>query len=567
MRTAAVVLALAMAAPAWAQAQGAAPRSTAQRRVDPLTASIQGRVTAADSGAPVRRAEVRAVAENGATRLATTDTEGRFVLRDLPASQFRLHVSKSGFVSVGYGQRRPFEAPAAITLAEGQQFAANFALPRGGAIAGRVIDEAGEPLANVRVQALRPRMQEGVRRLLPSGPVDISDDTGAFRLYGLAPGEYLVSAAPPRRDTPLPMGMPLVAPALPRAPTTPSITYHPGTPSFQEALRVAVPAGGEVRADIQIGSVRAASVSGVVLTSNGSPASDATITLSSDVVAMGFSALNPGAPPLMVSGHAAPDGTFTLPAVPPGPYSLRASTQEVSRAALMPTEMVAIPLVVTGSDMSGLTLVTAPPVTVEGGFVADAGVTRPLPARLGVSASAVHGGLSRMNMSGSGTFRIAGMNGPMHLQVTGLPEEWAVKSVLVNGVETVDKPFDPRGMQNADVRIVLTDRITEMIGRVDDGAPAGGDGGRQYDVVVFADDATKWTYPSRYVRTVRTDENGTFRMTALPGNERYLAVAVDYLEEGEGGDPEFLERIRNQATPFILGDAERRAVDLRLVRR
>ena len=38
------------------------------------------------------------------------------------------------------------------------------------------------------------------------------------------------------------------------------------------------------------------------------------------------------------------------------------------------------------------------------------------------------------------------------------------------------------------------------------------------------------------------------RIRALPPDDRYLAVAVDYLEEGEAGDPEFLEQIRASAT-------------------
>ncbi|MNC88369.1 hypothetical protein D3C83_41770 [compost metagenome] len=84
--------------------------------------------------------------------------------------------------------------------------------------------------------------------------------------------------------------------------------------------------------------------------------------------------------------------------------------------------------------------------------------------------------------------------------------------------------------------------------------------------MIFPDDATKWTYPSRYVRSVRTDEQGTFRITGLPP-ERYLAVAVDFAEDGEWTDAEFLERIRPEATSFSLADAERRTLELRLVRR
>ena len=76
--------------------------------IDPLTATISGRVTT-ETGGPIRRAEVRATSNGGLTRFATTDPEGRFVVRDLPAGAFTLHISKSGFVPLYFGQRRPFE--------------------------------------------------------------------------------------------------------------------------------------------------------------------------------------------------------------------------------------------------------------------------------------------------------------------------------------------------------------------------------------------------------------------------------------------------------------------------
>src|SRR5687767_16015865 len=90
------------AAVVWAQQ----PRRRVPVRVDPLTASIGGRVTS-NTGGPLRRAEVRAISEGGLTRLATTDTEGRYLVRDLPAGTFTLHVSKTGFVPLYFGQRRP----------------------------------------------------------------------------------------------------------------------------------------------------------------------------------------------------------------------------------------------------------------------------------------------------------------------------------------------------------------------------------------------------------------------------------------------------------------------------
>ena len=71
------------------------------------------------------------------------------------------------------------------------------ALPRGSVISGRVSDEFGEPVANAVVSAMRYGYAAGARRLMPApgqNSRDTTDDQGQFRLFGLPPGEYIVSA-------------------------------------------------------------------------------------------------------------------------------------------------------------------------------------------------------------------------------------------------------------------------------------------------------------------------------------------------------------------------------------
>jgi hypothetical protein len=68
-------------------------------------------------------------------------------------------------------------------------------------IAGRVTDELGEPLAGVRVQALRYQyLPNGRRQLTPVGMSGffgpVSNDLGEVRLYSLMPGTYVLSATP-----------------------------------------------------------------------------------------------------------------------------------------------------------------------------------------------------------------------------------------------------------------------------------------------------------------------------------------------------------------------------------
>ena len=69
------------------------------------------------------------------------------------------------------------------------------------------------------------------------------------------------------------------------------------------------------------------------------------------------------------------------------------------------------------------------------------------------------------------------------------------------------------------------------------------------------------------LRTVAVDGNGQFRVSGLPADTRYLAVAVEALEDGEGGDPDFLRRMRDFAVTFDLTAGEERVIAVPLNRR
>jgi hypothetical protein len=543
-----------------------APRRNAQR-VDPMTASINGLVTAADTGAPVRGAEVRLSSRGSYNRLATTDGEGRFNLRDLPSGEYQLTVSRAGFTSLIFGQRRPLETPTPINLPEGQSFTANLALTRGGAIHGRVIDEFGEPVAGTRVQVLRSRMVRGQRRLQTMGPGDQTDDTGQFRVYGLPPGDYYVTASTGpadsvRRDPPI---------------------YYPGTPSFSEAQTINLVVGAEASADFQLQPIRTARLSGIVFNATGAPV-QAMVQLSSETVGIGPSFERAGDPrAFTLIADSGSDGRFTIENVPPGPYTLTANSSFVAgviagRQAGNPDagpvkamqeimergpETAFLPLVVTGDDISDIALTTRPGGSLSGTFVPDSGVVRALPQGLSAEVRPAGGGTGMSMMQGGkgNTFRVAGMSGPFYLNINGVPEGWAVSQITVDGTDVTDEAIDLKG-QSATARVVLTDRITTVTGLVQSPRDRSG-----FSVVVFPDDPTRWTYPTRYVRVARANDQGRFSIAGLPANERYFAVAIDYFEEGEEQDPQVLERLRARSMTFSLSEGEQRSVVLEPITR
>ena len=148
---------------------------------------------AADTGRPVKRARV-IVAGGGRPRAATTDEQGRFRITALPAGTYSITATKTGFVDGAFGQRRALRTGTPVELADGQQRAdVDLKLSRGGVITGRVLDEDGEPLARAMVSVLRQQYVRGEKQLTPAG-ADQSDDRGQFRVFGLPPGDYYVSA-------------------------------------------------------------------------------------------------------------------------------------------------------------------------------------------------------------------------------------------------------------------------------------------------------------------------------------------------------------------------------------
>ena len=314
------------------------------------TAVIRGRVLTADTGAPVRRAQVRAaLANNRDTRLVTTDEQGNFEFRDLAGGRWNVTASKAGFLTMRFGQRRSFEAGRPIEAADAEIMErVNFLLPRGSAINGRLLDEFGDPVARARVQALRYRLGQGTRRLTPIGLATQSDDRGAFRLYGLMPGEYYVSAVlrTPRVDDP--------DDATNYAPT-----YYPGTGSVTQAQPITLDIAAEVSISFALMPVRTARVSGRVLSSTGVPLSNGRVRL----MAPDSTGLRPA--DFGAGGRILSDGTFTLSNVAPGSYTLTALS-EVPRNAGPDSERGSAPIAVAGEDLTGVVVITSRGATLTG---------------------------------------------------------------------------------------------------------------------------------------------------------------------------------------------------------
>ena len=248
------------------------PRDTKQTVTG--TARLSGRVVAADANKALARAVVQLVtAGTDEPRWVWTDADGRWQISRVPAGRYTLLISKTGYVTLRYGQLRPFEPGKPIVVGDGQVLdRLDVALPKGAAIAGRISDEHGNPMAGVSVRAMRYRYADGQRRLTPvteglfsflTGDGAMTDDLGQYRLHGLSPGDYYVAVG-------------IGPPAIPEGQADDGVGYapsfYPGTTSLAQAERVTLRVGQDAQnISFAVAPIRFATVSGTVVNSSDQP--------------------------------------------------------------------------------------------------------------------------------------------------------------------------------------------------------------------------------------------------------------------------------------------------------
>ena len=521
------------------------------------TAVLKGVVVAADTGAPIRRAQVRATApDSGDNRMATTDEQGRFEIRELVGGRYNLTASKGGFVTLQYGQRRPSERGTAVDLPAGATIEKlTIGLPRGSVIAGRIVDEYGEPLTGAQVQVLRYAYVNGARQLRAAGQSDRTDDQGSFRVFGLSPGDYVVSASL-RDDRPgMRLGNPDDQPSSGYAPT-----YYPGTTGVADAQRVSLALGQELTG-ITFGLSLAplSRVRGRVLAPAGTEAGGLVMAVPAGGAPFGIGMGGTrGAP---VAG----DGSFELPGLAPGNYTLVVRPQgRRSDGGLAGST----PITVAGGDLDNVSIALMPTAVAAGRVEADTGAAGAFRAsQVRVSTVPAQpsapqlGGNAQTGVADDFTFEVRGVFEPSYLRVN-LPTGWNLKAVLLDGQDVTDVPlaFAP-GSRVSGLRVVLTQATTAVTGTVRDDR---GDVVLDSTVVVFPADETQWSFYSRFIRTARPDTTGTFTFSALAPSKDYRVLAVQGLEEGQALDPEFLASVRDRAERLSINDGETKTLDLRL---
>lgn len=154
---------------------------------------VSGRVTL--DGKTAAGVEVVLLTDGNERRLEVaktlTDAEGRFRLSVEHAGRYRVMPFAPAYVSPNAQN-----VARVVTVAPGDEIAdTDFALVPGGVITGQITAPDGRPAIAERI-TLTPVVEAGRERPMLNLPPAIleTDDRGVYRIFGLPPGRYLVSA-------------------------------------------------------------------------------------------------------------------------------------------------------------------------------------------------------------------------------------------------------------------------------------------------------------------------------------------------------------------------------------
>jgi len=561
MKPALLVLVGLIVAP-WAVASSAGVLSAAVQARNPMadpakstTCSVSGLVVKLEGSVPLASATVRlqSADDRTPTYSGVTDLSGHFEIKGIDPGRYHLRVIRNGYVSIEYGQRAPSDPYAILALRPGQDLKdLLFRLLPSTVIAGHIQNENGDPLPWVRVSALRASHFRG-KRTLSNEVTVVTNDLGEYRLFGLRPGRYFISATykPGQRLEP---GEEDEA-AMETGKSGYVPTYYPSSTDPAKAVSIVVKTGEEITSvDFLLEPTTVYSIRGHVhnfaLRRN---AASVILVLEPRSIGLGWSV------PVRQSLVNKPDGAFEIQNVLPGSYTLTAFWFDEGRRyqARQLVDIVNI-------DADGVQLTLLPGMDVRGQIIWDPKPSLdrdPLTVSVGPADSTFqYGAQARVAQNGAFSLRDAS-EGLYRLSTLGQSQDCYLKSIRYAGMEVSDDEFNVvRGTQ-ASLEVTISSRGGHVQGMVTnaDGLPAAG-----VWVALVPDSAHRNEF--HLFKQIISDQYGRYDIRGIaPGD--YKLFSWEQMEELYAWeDPEFLKPFETNGQSISLQEGEGRSIDLVAIR-
>lgn len=535
-------------------------------------AVVSGMVQKLVDSQPVKGASVQLLSldDHSRSQTITTDIGGRFELPGVSAGRYRLRVSHDGFLTQEYGARKPGEAGATLTLRSGQALRdVIFRMVPSAVIAGRVINEDGDALPWARVTALREVYSEGKRRLAPE-TMSPTNDLGEYRLFGLKPGRYFISAdyQPGRHscadgvDASNDVGLSNFTaggagdegrgrPASSSGSETGYVpTFYPNSVDAAKAVAVPVKAGEEISSiEIAVSPTPAYTVRGRVLnmvSRRGGAGVALTLAPRSTGQSFGLPGRN-----FNVDG---PEGPFAITNVLPGPYVLLAQWFDGG------THYQAVQnLDVGNADQSGVNLFIAPGSAVRGHITWDGPPSAVRDSLLvflrEMDVEAAAGAVARTQPDGS--FTVNGVyDGTYRVMLAGQSQDAYLEAVRYGVADGLTDGITVRRGADATLEVTLSSKAARLQGAVldSDNLPAVG-----VWVVLVPNEPHR--SDMQLYKSVTTDQNGHYLLRGVaPGD--YKLFSWEDVDQNAWQDPEFLRGFEDRGEKVSVEANDQKSVDL-----
>jgi hypothetical protein len=546
----AILCAYLLALAACASAQKAAANSTG-----PAKASFEGMVVKEPGGDPLKKAILEVIAENqeqGGNYTATSDQDGQFKITDIEPGRYRIFVERTGYIEVDEKRRR--SQGLVVSFDAGQALKdQTLHMAAAAVLAGRVLDEDGDPMVNVEVTVLRRKAST----FEPRGAAQ-TNDLGEYRIGGLLAGKYYVVATPmPNFES---LAKSSADPANGRPALAYGATYYPNVADHAQASAIELHAGEDMPVDFSLTRRHSARIRGRVL--GFKSGSTGVITMRGKD---GNSVFN--------AGEIDKEGKFEILNVAPGSYTVTAMILGSERP-----QITREPMEVGTADVDDFQLTPQPPATIRGQVHFSGKFPKSDASQAIVYLHPTEGDefLNSVTISGDesspspsytklkpdGSFELKNVPpGNYELSVSGNERSFTdtfVESLAVGAKNYVDSGLSISG-GTVSVDVVVSAEAGTVDGTVtsEKNEPVG------ESVVVAVPETQFRNQASRYHLT-SADQTGHFTLRGLrPGT--YTLFAWDHLEDEEYRDPDFLKTVEEHGVQVKIEKSSRQTVPLKVL--
>ena len=504
--------------------------------------SVAGTVTNSVTGEAIKKATV--TLHNfriAAAYMAVSDAEGHFQITGVePDNAYAISAHCPGFAD-------EFVRPTAlISVAEEQAVTAvTVKLSPLGIIAGKVLDEDGDPLPGVSVMATQANYQMGTRQMRPVRYAQ-TDDRGEYRLFDLPVGRTFLVATirdnrGPAPNVRLHAGQPEQAyPA----------TFYPKATGIAAATPTAIVPGAEISGvDFHLHKVPVYHIRGKAVDAQ---SREPIHGVSMQASPCGFGLENAG---LQRFAPIQPDGTFDIAGAVPGQDCLRIQQsqsghssfgQQVVNVAGQDVDDVVVS-VTPGSEMSGTLLFeSAPPDNFKNFRI----FLRPADGS-GMTPNAI--------VKPDNTFVLPDVFPiPYEMQQLPMPQGFYVKSIQYGERDASDGRINVTAAGTPLTLVLASDSAKVSVSvQAPDGSAASG-------VIVILAPGGRLALRSDLFRTGYVAPNGSATITGVAPGE-YKVFAWADMDQSLARVPEFRKLLEDRAASVTVGPNDNQTVQVQLI--